>query len=197
MPLTTYTAGEILTASSLNANFTFAAANPVAVPGGLVCVKAETAVSASASATADGIFTSAYTNYLVLINYTTSSTGFLSVKLRASGTSASTNYNRQYLSGSASTASADRTTSQSSYDPGFYTNGDYKASLRLEIFAPQLAQATNFISLNAASPAGYSPINMFTTGNHSTATAYDGLEILPASGTWTGTYAVYGYAKTV
>ena len=168
-----------------------------AATSGLTCVKAETAVSAAASATADSIFTSSYTNYLVLINYTTSSTGFLSVKLRASGTSASTNYNRQYLSGSAAAASADRTTSQSSYDPGFYTNGDYKASLRLEIFAPQLAQATNFISLNAASPAGYSPINMFTTGNHSTATAYDGLEILPASGTWTGTYAVYGYSKTV
>jgi hypothetical protein len=28
MPLTTYTAGEVLTAASLNANFTFAAANP-------------------------------------------------------------------------------------------------------------------------------------------------------------------------
>lgn len=168
-----------------------------AATSGLTCVKAETAVSAAASATADSIFTSSYTNYLVLINYTTSSTGFLTVKLRASGTSASTNYNRQYVNGNASSVAADRTTSQSSYDPGFYTNGDYKASLRLEIFAPQLAQATNFISLNAASPAGYTPINMFTTGNHSTATAYDGLEILPASGTWTGTYAVYGYSKTV
>ena len=30
MPLTTYTAGEVLTAASLNANFTFAAANPTA-----------------------------------------------------------------------------------------------------------------------------------------------------------------------
>jgi hypothetical protein len=30
MPLTTYTAGEVLTAASLNANFTFAATNPTA-----------------------------------------------------------------------------------------------------------------------------------------------------------------------
>ena len=35
---------------------------------GLVCVKAETTVTAVASATTDGIFTSAYTNYLVLVN---------------------------------------------------------------------------------------------------------------------------------
>jgi hypothetical protein len=174
-----------------------AAWQSVGTTPGLVCVKAETAVTTAASATADNVFTSAYTNYLVLINYTTSTTVFLNVKLRAGGTSASTNYNRQYLNGNASSLAADRQTSQSSYDPGFYTNGDYKSSLRMEIFTPQLAQPTNFISLNAVSPAGYSPINMFTTGNHTTGTAYDGLEILVSSGTWTGTYSIYGYSKTV
>ena len=35
MALTTYTAGEVLTAASLNDNFTFAAANPL---GGLIAI---------------------------------------------------------------------------------------------------------------------------------------------------------------
>jgi hypothetical protein len=164
---------------------------------GLVCVKAETAVSAAASATADGIFTSSYTNYLILVNYITSTTVFLTVKLRASGTSATTNYNRQYLNGNDSAVSAARATAAASYDFGFYTNGDYKSSARVEVFAPQIAQATNFISLNAVSPAGYTPLNMFMSGNHTTATAYDGIELSVSSGTWTGTYAVYGYSKAV
>ena len=168
-----------------------------AASSGLTCVKAETAVSAAASATADGILTSAYTNYLILVNYTTSTTVFLTLKLRASGTSATTNYNRQYINGNDSAVAAARATAASSYDFGFYTNGDYKSSARVELFAPQLAQATNFISLNAVSPATYTPINMFMSGNHTTATAYDGIELSVSSGTWTGTYAVYGYAKTV
>jgi hypothetical protein len=168
-----------------------------AATSGLTCVKAETAFSAVASVTADGILTSAYTNYLLLVNYTTSTTVFASLKLRASGTSASTNYNRQYINGNDTAVAAARATSASSYDFGFYTNGDYKSSARVELFAPQLAQATNFISLNAVSPAGYTPLNMFMSGNHSTATAYDGIEILVSSGTMTGTYAVYGYSKTV
>jgi hypothetical protein len=164
---------------------------------GLVCVVAETAFTAAASVTADGVFTSSYTNYLLLVNYTTSTTVFASLQLRASGTSATTNYNRQYINGNDSSLGAARTTSASSYDFGFYTNGDYKSSARVELFAPQLAQATNFISLNAVSPAGYTPLNMFMSGNHTTATAYDGIQILVSSGTMTGTYAIYGYSKTV
>jgi hypothetical protein len=197
MALTTYTIGEVLTAASLNDNFAYAVTVPAAVSSGLVCVKAETAFTGAASVTADGILTSSYTNYLLLVNYTTSTTVFASLKLRASATSASTNYNRQYLNGNDSSVAAARASAASSYDFGFYTNGDYKSSARIEIFAPQLAQATNFISLNAVSPAGYTPINMFMSGNHTTATAYDGIEILVSSGTMTGTYAVYGYSKTV
>jgi len=164
---------------------------------GLVCVKAETAFSAASAASADSIFTSAYTNYLVLVNYTTSTTVFVGAQLRVGGVSATTNYNRQYINGNDASVGAARTTAASNYDFGFYSNGDFKSSARIEIFAPQLAQATNFISLNAVSPGGYTPLNMFMSGNHTTATAYDGLGLLVASGTMTGTYAVYGYSKAV
>jgi hypothetical protein len=48
MPLTTYTNGEVLTAASLNANFTFAAANP---PGKIVQVLSTTLTTTFSSAT--------------------------------------------------------------------------------------------------------------------------------------------------
>ena len=55
MPLTTYTAGEVLTAASLNSN--------LKVAGGLQIVKAQTTFTASSSVTVDNVFTSTYTNY--------------------------------------------------------------------------------------------------------------------------------------
>jgi hypothetical protein len=68
MPLTTYTSGEVLTAASLNDNFTFAAANPPATPGGLVFIKSETIGTAVSSVTVTGAFSSTYDNYLVLVS---------------------------------------------------------------------------------------------------------------------------------
>ena len=51
MPLTTYTAGEVLTAASLNANLSFAAANPTA-PG--IAIFNETQANATAGGTSVG-----------------------------------------------------------------------------------------------------------------------------------------------
>ena len=53
MPLTTYTAGEVLTAASLNANFTFAAANPVSKIVQVVSTNLPTTFSSSATAYTD------------------------------------------------------------------------------------------------------------------------------------------------
>ena len=50
MPLTTYTAGEVLTAASLNANFTFAAANPTSKIVQVVTTALPTTFSASVAA---------------------------------------------------------------------------------------------------------------------------------------------------
>ena len=72
MPLTTYTAGEVLTAASLNANFTFAAANP---PGGANFVLAQSFSAVASVSMAAGVFTSTYQNYLVMFQITANSTG--------------------------------------------------------------------------------------------------------------------------
>jgi len=160
---------------------------------GLVCVKAETSFSASSSVTVDNVFTSSYTNYIVDINYTTSSTGGVNAKLRASGTSASTNYTYQQIQGFTTTASTNAYSAQTSIAVGYYGNGTREATT-IRIMGPQLAQATQFI-VAGGGLGGALVQNIY--GHHTTATAYDGLELLPTSGTMTGTYAIYAYSKAL
>jgi hypothetical protein len=174
-----------------------AAWQAVGTTPGLVCVKAETAFSGASSVTADSVFTSTYTNYVIKFRYTTNNTVQPSFKLRASGTSASTNYNYQYINGNASSVSAAGATAQTSANFALYTNGDFKSAATLELFSPQIAEATNFTSLNTWSPGSYSGLNVYYAGNHSTATAYDGIEFLVSAGTMTGAYTIYGYSKAV
>jgi hypothetical protein len=193
MPLTTYTAGQVLTASSLNNNLTYLDSKS----SGLVCVKAETAFTTASSVTADNVFTSAYTNYVLNLTITSSSAELvLLYKNRVGGTSASTNYNAQLVSFSSTTTDAFRSTAQTSFRLGqAFTVSSF---FTLNIASPQLAAQTNF-TVNGIynDSAVTTPKGMFNTGNHSTATAYDGLEILTNTGTITGFYSVYGYAKTV
>ena len=164
-----------------------------AATSGLTCVKAETAFTTVASVTADSIFTSTYTNYLLLLNYTTSTTAGPNLKLRVSGTSASTNYTSQQIQGFTTTVSTNARTTQTSFDFAYYGNGT-KEAVVLSIMGPQLAQATQFVA-GGGGLGGALVQNIY--GQHTTGTAYDGIEILVSSGTMTGTYAIYGYSKTV
>jgi len=168
----------------------------ITVSSGLVCVKAETAFSAVASVTADSVFTSAYTNYKIIMNYTTSTTNSTLLKLRVGGVSASTNYNVFYA---ASTGwSVGTLLAQTSFLLGDYSNGSFNCSNVLELQQPAIATGTTLWNNATTSRAGYgSPYPQYTLGNHSTATAYDGVEFTTATGTISGTYAIYGYAKTV
>ena len=192
MALTTYTAGEVLTAASLNNNFTVAAGS-----GGLVVVKAETAFSAVASTTADGVFTSAFTNYRIVLRFTTSAND-LGIQFRAATVDTTANYNYQQLRGQSSTASASRATSQSSAIISDGTSGAFISLCVLELSGPQLAEPTILRSIVGVNKTGYtSPTVDNYAGNQSDSTAFDGIKFLVSSGTTTGSYTIYGYAKTV
>ncbi len=194
MPLTSYTAGEILTAASLNANFSFAAANPT---GGLVCVKAETAFSAVASFTADGVFTSAYTNYRIVIRYQTSASAELAMQLRAATVDTATGYNYQSLQADSTSVASARSASQTSAFVG-KDPGAFWSLTTLELSGPQLAEPTLYQAVNTRNASAYtSPWIVQYFGNQSASTAFDGIKFLVASGNTTGSYAIYGYSKAV
>ena len=191
MPLTTYTAGEVLTAASLNDNFSFASSN-----GGLVCVKAETAFTSVSSTTADGVFTSDYTNYRIVVRFTTS-TQELRMQFRAAAVDTTANYNFQLGTFNSTTPTGSRVTSASSGELAGNSSGFFNL-LTLEISGPQLAEPTFYEARNGRNNGAYTtPVNEFRFGNQSDSTAFDGIKFSVVGGTTTGSYTIYGYSKTV
>lgn len=164
-------------------------------PAGLFCVKTETAFTTASSVTADNVFTSTYTNYLLSLTITSASAEIvLLYKNRVGGASASTNYNLQRVSFSSTTTDPARLTSQTSLR--FGQARTVSSFFVLNIASPQLAAQTNFFSNGIYNDtAATTPVAIYNVGNHSTATAYDGFEILTDTGTITGFYSVYGYSK--
>ena len=177
----------------------FQANGVTAASSGLVCVKAETAFTASATVSADSVFTSTYTNYLVQIIYTNTTTDGVRCKLRAGGTATSTNYNRQEVTFQDTTTGASRTSSTTSCLIGLDTNGDFKTSTSVTFFGPNLAQPTLInVFQGGAFRGAYTTPSIYLGGhNQSASTQFDGFQFAPDAGTLTGTYTVYGYSKAV
>jgi hypothetical protein len=174
----------------------FLTVGPATTTSGLNCVKAETAVSAAASATADGIFTSSYTNYLLLVNFQTSGDQ-LCIKFRASGVSTGSGYNTQQVLIDGTSVTASRVTSQAEIRIQQSTGA--QSSSVIQIFNPQLAIPTRLTQHTAMNIGNYTTglqVNM-RASNQSGSTAFDGIELLALTGNWTGDYAIYGYSKTV
>jgi hypothetical protein len=164
--------------------------------GGLVRISGETTFSASSSVTLDSVFTSTYRNYKILLNYTTSGSNSLVFRVRAAGSSISTNtYNFQYVAGDGSTAAAGRTSSTSSITVGNATGGTYNASTEITVYNPQVATPTTVVAVTNTAYTAYTTVySAVWSGNNSNATAYDGFELLSSASTITGNYTVYGLA---
>jgi hypothetical protein len=190
----TFVAGDVLEAAELNSNFTYLDGKNA----GLVCVKAETAFSAVADVFADGIFTSDYTNYRIILRYQTSTTNLVSMKFRASAVDTSTNYNYQTVLFAATTSSPTRSSSQTSAFVASSTNGANFSLATIDITGVELAEPTSYFSANATASSAYTtPQIPLIAGNQSSSTAIDGVKLLVATGTMTGSYTIYAYSKTV
>lgn len=205
MPLTTYTAGEVLTAASLNDNFTFAAANPV---GGLIKVTptsiAATGGSSSLSgATAtftgtstislNGIFTATYNAYRIVIEALPSVNGSLRGRLRAAGTdnsSANYAYAAPQISYSAGTLTAN---AYGATDP-LVTFGQNTTANASTLFLDIAGAFSASIRTNWASRMSSASFTDICGGQLTVSTSYDGITFFPASGTFTGTVTAYGYS---
>ena len=155
---------------------------------GLSVVKAETAFTAASSFAVDGVFTSTYTNYLMLVNLTTVS-GTGTIQLRTGGVASTANYNYNTIFGSAGTLVNLYTAAGASFSISTVSNN---VAIPIEIYGPQLAAPTSFY---AKSHEGVSAGNQrIISGTHNVSTAYDGIAMSFTTGT--GTYAIYGYGKT-
>jgi hypothetical protein len=165
----------------------------VGITPGLVATKAETAFSAVSSFSASNVFTSSYTNYIMLVTLTASA-GSLSVNLQLSvgGVAAATNYSFQKLAASSTTVSGARSASQTSYN--IETHNDTTLII-IELGNPAEAATTTFQTRTEIGSTSTVELK-YSSGNHTTATAYDGVVMTTSSGTMTGKYAIYGYSKS-
>ena len=193
MPLTTYTSGEVLTAASLNNNFTVASA-----AGGLVHLN--TTTWSGVSATIDTVFNSTYTHYKIIASATASTGGAAEIitRLRVGGVSATaSNYSsaRNGYNFSTGVINADvanaagywflwRTNGSASIGGGFTGSMDISYPA---VATPTWIAGTSVDGAYQASAGGY----------HNVSTAYDGIIFTHnGGGTVTGTVSIFGYAKS-
>ena len=189
MALTTYTAGEVLTAASLNDNLAYAVTVPAAVPGALVFIKADTVGVAVGSVTVSDAFSATYSNYRIIFNGGTMSTSQgISMTLGATTSGYSISYiYKPYASGltSISTNNGAEWT---------YSGGGSTASAQIdaEIYNPFATKNTFIATRNSGTGDGG-----VGTGFLNDSTSYTAFTITPNAGTLTGgSIRVYGYANS-
>lgn len=147
--------------------------------------------SAVTSLSLNGVFTSDYDNYLVVLDNDGASLDAFYTRLRASGTDASAgNYTYQRLSAGSTSVSGARSSSQTNWRMGNLDSSQYGDTWHL--YGPYLAQPTAYRVVNA-SPYSGATLNDFA-GTHSLSTSYDGITLYSATA-FTGTVHVFGYEE--
>jgi hypothetical protein len=140
----------------------------------------------------NGVFTSTYANYLIVIsNLTGGTTNGINLRFRVSGTDSSTGYYSAgfYVLFSSSTVNGENSSNGTFFDVGAYSTTPTTGSI-IYLQNPQLAVTTAMQS-NATryDAAGY------RTGYHNVTTAYDGFTLIAPSNTMTGVVRVYGLSN--
>jgi len=160
---------------------------------GLVLLNTTT-FSAVSAQNIDGVFTSAFENYRIFIRLTAATSSptesDVRVRLRAGGTTTTTNYTSQRVIQNATSVSG---ASSADANVGFagLTYGKYFRTA-IEVFAPQLAIETIMVSRGLCfTEAGSGFNNMYSVLQDST-TQFDGISILANSGTISGKAYIYG-----
>ena len=188
MPLTTYTAGQVLTASSLNANLSYAAS-----AGGLVLVKTQTIGTTVASVTVTNAFSSTYDNYLITLNGGVGS-GANDINMTL-GATATGYYSAGYFVVSSSTTVGG--TSSNNGSSWLSVGGTTTNTLNMEVvlYEPNLAKRTVFNS-RMIKASGSGPMVQLQ-GYLDNATQYTDFTLTASTGTLTGgTIRIYGYANS-
>jgi hypothetical protein len=199
MPLTTYTSGEVLTAASLNDNFTFAANNPPATPSGLAFINGATFATVSSVSLAASTFTSTYRNYRVVLHITAAASDTAAtMRMRASGADDTNNSYRwanlrlQDNGNATNTFSNGNNTSwqimQTNTDP-------QPTTMTIDLVSPELATQTLYSGTCSMSNNASGHIAAFFAGRFTSTTQFDALSFLFAANT-SGVYRVYGYSDS-
>lgn len=204
MALSLVTVGAKITAAAINAIINLVngiGANgviPASVAGTGVTVSTlgKVSFSGSPSVSVNGCFTSAYENYMLVFDYTTSAASNMNIMLRLAGTDANTAYdNQRFLAQSTSATALQTLNSASIITAGGVSIINGRNTGTVNLFSPALATGTqgDIKTTVTANPMTATSAVYFGGFLHRTATAYDGFSFTTASGTLTGSVRIYGY----
>jgi hypothetical protein len=186
------TTGQILTADTTVSPYKVKWATP-ASGGGITKILATTFSAVSSYTAPANTFSATYNQYTILLEITSQSASTDNqLRLRSGSTDeTSSNYTRQIIEGSSSSAGASQSTTTFWNLGGSSTNTRF--AYRADFFNPFGTGQHLFLSqvfrLNSSSAF----VLESQGGRLDTATSYDSFTLYPASGTITGRIAVYGY----
>lgn len=170
-----------------------------ATPGALVYITGASFTAAATVSMASGVFTSTYSNYLVTLDITATSTDQnISVRVNNAGSprTGADYYGSKLHTGSV--AAVNQTSAATSHNFGAANSTFPPVNFSIIVAQPASTTVkTNWYSFGIGYPdGGGSPIgNNLAACNYNTAEANDGLTFL-VGGTITGTYRVYGIVNS-
>lgn len=149
--------------------------------------------SGASSVSLNGVFSSTYDNYKIVIETTASTGAYLNFRLRLSGTdNSAASYSWGFISttngGTAYQLAGSGATSSNVLRPGTARN-----TCAFTICNPAIARETIWSGTHSFNDGATVAVAGAMGGIHAVSTAYDGFTLTAASGTITGTVGVYGY----
>jgi len=150
-----------------------------------------TSFSAVASQSINTVFSATYDYYRIIVNFQPSASGFPRLRLRASGTDAtSADYSWQQLLFSNTSVSAERNTGDTTWNLSGTSGANQSMYLQIEIYNP--FATVNTWGFSHAYQSGAGQANHFRLN---TSASYDGFTFYPSTGNMTGALSVFGFNK--
>jgi hypothetical protein len=181
------TNNQVLTADSTAATG-LKWATPATATSGLTLI-ATASPSATATVNIDSCFSSTYQNYIIYVNISGTAGADFNLRLRASGTTATTGYTYQALQANGSSVTASRDTSSQVWTAGA-TRSSGRTFNSINIGNPFATAESSYFSMTQ-DPVSNAFIDL-RSGNNTNATSYDGISLFVGSGNFTGSIRVYG-----
>jgi len=145
----------------------------------------------AATLSLNGVFTSAYDNYMVVVQCLATVAAAIRIRWRLAGTDATgSNYVQQSLQSNGTAVTGSRSTNNFSDFGSISTN---RQGQTVYVYGPALAQPTVLRGVDAGAQSAAFIYDVAST--HSLSTAYDGFTVFPNGGTLTGLIKVYGLAQ--
>jgi hypothetical protein len=189
------TTAQVLTADTTVSPYKVKWATPAAATGDFVLINT-TSFSAVSSQSVNNVFSATYDNYLIKLNetYPVSGGPYINLRLRVSGTDATSGYRKQNLQVDGTATYALRTTTDTAFNNIAYLGAGYNDSAEFNLQNPFNSLNTTANGIWATGSGAGVEVNLSAWGINN-GTSYTGFTIIASTGTITGSVSVYGYKK--